>query len=149
MKRSTSGTPQGGVISPLLANLYLHYFDKVFHAPGGPAHWAKAKLVRYADDFVVLARSPGPEPAHLHRDEAGDLDGVGDQSGENAGGPSQGGRERAWTFWGSRCGTIGTAKASPSLPQRHPSKKAVKRDAAEAARADQQQAMLQAVAALD
>ena len=59
MTRSTSGMPQGGVISPLLANLYLHYFDKVFSAPGGPAHWAKAKLVRYADDFVVLARHQG------------------------------------------------------------------------------------------
>jgi RNA-directed DNA polymerase len=59
MRRSTTGTPQGGVISPLLANLFLHYFDKVFHAPGGPAHWAKAKLVRYADDFVVLARHQG------------------------------------------------------------------------------------------
>jgi RNA-directed DNA polymerase len=57
----TSGTPQGGVISPLLANLYLHWFDKVFHAPGGPAHWAKAKLVRYADDFVVLARYQSPQ----------------------------------------------------------------------------------------
>ncbi|MBW2309425.1 MAG: hypothetical protein JRG73_21110, partial [Deltaproteobacteria bacterium] len=34
------GTPQGGVISPLLSNLYLHYFDKVFHKPNGPAHWA-------------------------------------------------------------------------------------------------------------
>ena len=31
-------------------------FDKVFHRPDGPAHWAKAKLVRYADDFGVLAR---------------------------------------------------------------------------------------------
>jgi len=58
--RSTSGTPQGGVISPLLANLYLHWFDKVFHAPAGPAHWARAKLVRYADDFVVLTRDPSP-----------------------------------------------------------------------------------------
>jgi len=57
----TTGTPQGGVISPLLANLYLHWFDKVFHAPGGPAHWAKAKLVRYADDFVVLARHQSPQ----------------------------------------------------------------------------------------
>jgi len=57
----TSGTPQGGVISPLLANLYLHWFDKVFHASGGPAHWAKAKLVRYADDFVVLARYQSPQ----------------------------------------------------------------------------------------
>ena len=58
--RPTSGTPQGGVISPLLANLYLHWFDKVFHAADGPANWAKAKLVRYADDFVVLARYQSP-----------------------------------------------------------------------------------------
>ena len=56
--RSQKGTPQGGVISPLLANLYLHWFDTVFHRPGGPAHWAGAKLVRYADDFVVLVRQP-------------------------------------------------------------------------------------------
>ena len=44
------------VISPLLANLYLHWFDKVFHGSRGPARWAGAKRVRYADDFVVLAR---------------------------------------------------------------------------------------------
>jgi RNA-directed DNA polymerase len=50
------GCPQGGVISPLLSNLYLHWFDKVFHKPEGPATWANARLVRYADDFVVLAR---------------------------------------------------------------------------------------------
>lgn len=48
------------MISPLLANLYLHWFDKVFHAATGPAHWAGAKLVRYADDFVVLARYQSP-----------------------------------------------------------------------------------------
>ena len=53
--RTEKGTPQGGVISPLLANLYLHWFDKTFHRTSGPAVWAKAKLVRYADDFVVLA----------------------------------------------------------------------------------------------
>jgi RNA-directed DNA polymerase len=54
--RSKTGTPQGGVISPLLSNIYLHWFDKVFHRPDGPGQWANAKLVRYADDFVVLAR---------------------------------------------------------------------------------------------
>ena len=54
--RPKQGTPQGGVISPLLANLYLHWFDKAFHRPDGPATWANAKLVRYADDFVILAR---------------------------------------------------------------------------------------------
>jgi RNA-directed DNA polymerase len=60
-RRNDKGTPQGGVISPLLANIYLHWFDHVFHAEGGPAHWARAALVRYADDFVVLARSAGEE----------------------------------------------------------------------------------------
>lgn len=49
------GTPQGGVISPLLANIYLHWFEKAFYRSDGPASWAKAKLVRYADDFVILA----------------------------------------------------------------------------------------------
>jgi len=50
------GTPQGGVISPLLANAFLHWFDHVFHCPRGPGQWAGAKLVRYADDFVIMAR---------------------------------------------------------------------------------------------
>jgi RNA-directed DNA polymerase len=54
--RATQGTPQGGVISPLLANLYLHWFEKSFYRSDGPGTWAKARLVRYADDFVVLAR---------------------------------------------------------------------------------------------
>jgi RNA-directed DNA polymerase len=54
--RAQQGTPQGGVISPLLANIYLHWFEVLFHRPDGPATWAKAKLVRYADDFVILAR---------------------------------------------------------------------------------------------
>jgi RNA-directed DNA polymerase len=57
--RSKLGTPQGGVISPLLANIYLHWFEKAFHGPEGPARWADAKIVRYADDFVILARRQG------------------------------------------------------------------------------------------
>ena len=48
--RPTAGTPQGGVISPLLANIYLHDFDRAFHATDGPAQFANARLVRYADD---------------------------------------------------------------------------------------------------
>jgi RNA-directed DNA polymerase len=58
-RRSHQGTPQGGVISPLLANLYLHWFDVVFHRPKGPGVWAKARLVRYADDFIIMARYVG------------------------------------------------------------------------------------------
>jgi len=57
--RSKQGTPQGGVISPLLANLYLHWFDKLFHRSDGPYQWANARLVRYADDFVILAKHMG------------------------------------------------------------------------------------------
>ncbi len=57
--RPLKGTPQGGVISPLLSNLYLHWFDELFHRDSGPAQWAGARLVRYADDFVVLARYQG------------------------------------------------------------------------------------------
>lgn len=46
---TTAGTSQGGVISPLLCNLYLHPFDEVMQKPG---LW----VVRFADDFVVLAQ---------------------------------------------------------------------------------------------
>ena len=59
--RPRKGTPQGGVISPLLANIYLHEFDRAFYEDkDGPYQVAKARLVRYADDFVVLARWMGP-----------------------------------------------------------------------------------------
>ena len=47
--RPKQGTPQGGVISPLLANLYLHWFDALFYGPQGPARRADLQLVRYAD----------------------------------------------------------------------------------------------------
>jgi RNA-directed DNA polymerase len=56
VSRPKKGTPQGGVISPLLANIYLHWFEKQHGRGDGPGRWANSKLVRYADDFVVLAR---------------------------------------------------------------------------------------------
>jgi RNA-directed DNA polymerase len=61
VKRNDSGTPQGGVISPLLANIYLHWFDDAFHRAGSAAQELGAKLVRYADDFVVLTRQKSDE----------------------------------------------------------------------------------------
>ncbi len=61
VRRNERGTPQGGVLSPLLANIYLHWFDHLFQRADGPAQWAKAKLIRYADDFVVLARHISPQ----------------------------------------------------------------------------------------
>jgi RNA-directed DNA polymerase len=57
VKRNDKGTPQGGVISPLLANIYLHWFDKVFQRQAAKCEsWEWGRLVRYADDFVVMAR---------------------------------------------------------------------------------------------
>jgi RNA-directed DNA polymerase len=50
----------GGVLSPLLAKVYLHWFDHLFERADGPRQWAKAKLVRYADDFVIMARYISP-----------------------------------------------------------------------------------------
>lgn len=54
-KKSTMGTPQGGVISPLFANIYMHRFIKAFRKFGLDTKYA-AVLVNYADDFVVLCR---------------------------------------------------------------------------------------------
>ncbi len=47
------GTPQGGVISPLLSNIYLHVFDRIWQQRCAEV----GVLVRYADDFVVLCRT--------------------------------------------------------------------------------------------
>jgi group II intron reverse transcriptase/maturase len=52
-QRSAKGTPQGGPLSPLLANIYLHYvLDERFKEVFGGKTWIK--LIRYADDFVIL-----------------------------------------------------------------------------------------------
>lgn len=50
---TTAGTPQGGVISPLLSNIYLHVLDRLWTRQSAPL----GTLVRYADDFVVMCRT--------------------------------------------------------------------------------------------
>jgi RNA-directed DNA polymerase len=52
--RTTRGTPQGGVISPLLSNVYLHVLDAMWQRHGAKEY---GTLVRYADDFVVMTRT--------------------------------------------------------------------------------------------
>jgi RNA-directed DNA polymerase len=59
-KRSTRGTPQGGVISPLLALVYMNRYLKVFRL-SGLAERFDARLVNYADDFVILCRHGADE----------------------------------------------------------------------------------------
>ena len=59
-RSSKQGTPQGGVISPLLANLYMNRFLKLWRIKGcGEAF--RAHLVNYADDFVILSRGHAHE----------------------------------------------------------------------------------------
>ena len=68
--RTMAGTPQGGVISPLLANIYLQGFDQQMQRAG------IGELVRYADDFVIICRTQKQAEAALAL--AGDiLDGLG------------------------------------------------------------------------
>jgi RNA-directed DNA polymerase len=55
-KKSRRGTPQGGVLSPLLANLYMNRFMKYWRIKGCEKVF-EAQIVNYADDFVVLSRS--------------------------------------------------------------------------------------------
>jgi RNA-directed DNA polymerase len=53
LRSALAGTPQGGVISPLLANIYLHELDRIWSAKCN----ALGVLVRYADDFVIMCRT--------------------------------------------------------------------------------------------
>jgi RNA-directed DNA polymerase len=82
LRQSVAGTPQGGVISPLLSNIYLHALDIAF------ADGAHGRLVRYADDFVVMCKSEAQAHAagelarkmladlglELHREKTGVVD---------------------------------------------------------------------------
>src|SRR5271167_3527828 len=54
-KASRHGTPQGGVISPLVANLYMNRFLKHWRRSGKGEAW-QAHVINYADDFVILSR---------------------------------------------------------------------------------------------
>jgi group II intron reverse transcriptase/maturase len=54
-KGNRKGTPQGGVVSPLLANLYLHILDRIWERRNLQARLG-ARIVRYADDIVILCR---------------------------------------------------------------------------------------------
>jgi len=65
LQRTVAGTPQGGVISPLLANIYLHAFDREM------ARINPGVLVRYADDFVIMCRTP--EQARAALEDARDV----------------------------------------------------------------------------
>jgi group II intron reverse transcriptase/maturase len=51
------GTPQGGVVSPLLANIYMNLVDRAVMRPNGPFQRSGVSIVRYADDFILMAKT--------------------------------------------------------------------------------------------
>ncbi|MGH3305829.1 MAG: group II intron reverse transcriptase/maturase [Streptosporangiaceae bacterium] len=59
-RRSTCGTPQGGVVSPMLANVYMNRFLKYWRQTGRTAAY-RAHVISYADDFVILSRGCAAE----------------------------------------------------------------------------------------
>jgi RNA-directed DNA polymerase len=63
VRTSSAGTPQGGVISPLLSNVYLNELDRIWTTTCGHL----GQLVRYADDFVILCRSATQAQAALEQ----------------------------------------------------------------------------------
>jgi group II intron reverse transcriptase/maturase len=63
VRATTLGTPQGGVISPLLANVYLDVLDGIWERQCAPL----GRLIRYADDFVVLCRTRADAEEALRR----------------------------------------------------------------------------------
>jgi RNA-directed DNA polymerase len=56
-KQNKEGVPQGGVISPLLSNLYLHLLDRIVNCSTGLFKRLGIQMVRYADDFVLMGRT--------------------------------------------------------------------------------------------
>lgn len=67
-KRNKRGTPQGGVISPLLANIYMNLLDRIVNAEGGYFGRKGISMIRYADDFLLMTRHMNQEVIHkLHK----------------------------------------------------------------------------------
>jgi RNA-directed DNA polymerase len=65
VRETLAGTPQGGVISPLLANIYLNQLDRIWAARCGQL----GKLIRYADDYVAMCRTESAAREALRRIE--------------------------------------------------------------------------------
>lgn len=71
-KRSSKGIPQGGVISPLLANIYINRFLRVWRQRGKGRRY-QARLINYADDFVILSRGRALEALEWTRWAMGNM----------------------------------------------------------------------------
>lgn len=121
-KKTNHGTPQGGVISPLLANVYMHRFIKAFRKYDLAERFG-AELVTYADDFVVLCRHGAPEALEVIRGWMTRIGLVLNDKKTSV--------KDVWTepfdFLGYRFGVLYSAKTGKRYLGATPSKKAVSR----------------------
>jgi group II intron reverse transcriptase/maturase len=73
-KKQKVGTPQGGVISPLLANIYMHLVDRLVNNRHSVFYKQGIKIVRYADDFVLMGSSITQEALEKLRSRLAEMD---------------------------------------------------------------------------
>src|SRR6202789_1831449 len=121
-KTNRQGTPQGGVISPLLANLYMNRFLKHWRMRGCGAEF-RAHLVNYADDFVILSRGHAAEALAWTRAAMTKLGLTLNEAKTSL----KDARTEGFDFLGYTLGPTKTPKGGHKYPGAGPSKKSVQR----------------------
>ncbi len=125
VRESLAGTPQGGVISPLLSNVYLHAFDQAWEEDNR----SLGVLVRYADDFVVMCQRQS-QAREAHRRIEGVLKGLGlELNTEKTRLVNLGRGKEGFVFLGCTVRKRRSIQRNPRLHfmQRRPSPKAMKK----------------------
>ncbi|WP_022948237.1 group II intron reverse transcriptase/maturase [Methylohalobius crimeensis] len=121
-KSNRRGTPQGGVISPLLANLYLHLLDRIWERHGLETRY-RCRLVRYADDIVALCAGDVEAPLAALRQILEKLDLSLNETKTRV----VDAREESFDFLGFSFRVKRSCKSGKHYPHVEPSKQAVQR----------------------
>jgi len=121
-KKNRHGTPQGGVISPLLANLYLHLLDRIWQRHDLSGRLG-ARIVRYADDLVILCAGKVDRPLATLRKVLGLLELRLNETKTRI----VDAREESFDFLGFTFRVRQSRKSGKSYPHVEPSKKSAKR----------------------
>jgi len=121
-KGNRKGTPQGGVISPLLSNLYLHILDRIWERHELEARY-RARLVRYADDLVILCAKSVDAPMAMLRKVLGKLDLSLNETKTRV----VDARKESFDFLGFNIGLRRSSKSGKRYPHVEPSKRSEQR----------------------
>jgi len=121
-KGNRKGSPQGGVISPLLSNLYLHILDRIWERHELEARY-RARLVRYADDLVILCARSVDAPMAMLRKVLGKLDLSLNETKTRV----VDARKESFDFLGFNIGLRRSSKSGKRYPHVEPSKRSEQR----------------------